>query len=249
MSCNSCFDRHDNWYMTEVVCLWKQVAAHYTNCGCLLRVRCKPIFCVIGSGVCRWWVATPVLTDTTTCIWLKLLVCGNRVAAHANCWCLLRVRCKPILCVIWSGVCRWWVATLVLTDMTTCMWLLGLICGNRVAAHTNCWCLLRVRCKPILCVILSGVCRWWVATPALTDMTTCMWLLGLICGNRVAAHYINCWCLLRVRYKPILCVILSGVCRWWVATLVLTDMVTCMWLMGLICENRVAAHYTTVHVC
>ena len=145
VSCNSRLDRHDYMYVTDVVNLWKQGCSSLYYGACLLRVKwldrvsvdvelqllfwqtrqlvydwsCLSVetglqlitrtvdvcldwganqYFVIGSGVCRWWVATPVLTDTTTCIWLKLFVCGNRVAAHANCWCLLRVRCKPILC-------------------------------------------------------------------------------------------------------------------------------------------------------
>ena len=143
VSCNSCFDRHDFTYMTEVVCLWKQ--------GCSSLYRLLSVKSEVQTNT-LWFDPVSVDDELQLSSWQTL-----HVTDVVNLWkqgcsslydsaCLLRVKWLDRVSVDDElQLLFWQTRQLVLYDWSC-------LSVETVAAHyTNCGCLLRVKCKPILC--------------------------------------------------------------------------------------------------
>ena len=153
-SCNSCFDRHDYMYVTAGVNLWKQ--------GC--------------SSLYRLWMYVKREVQSNTLVWfdpvsvddeLQLLFWQTRQLVYD--WSCLSVEtgCSS-LHELWMSVksevqtnILWLDQVSVDGELQLLFWQARLhvydklfVCGNRVAAHYTDCCLLRVRCKPILCDLI-----------------------------------------------------------------------------------------------
>ena len=156
VSCNSRLDRHDYMYVTAVVCRWKQ--------GC--------------SSIHELWTSVKSEVQTNTLVWLdrvsvdselQLLFWQTRLLVYD--WSCLSVETGC------SSLYRLWVSVKSEVQTNTFVWfdrvsvdgelqllswqtrLLVYDCSclsvetGLQLIYTNCGCLLRVRCKPILCVI------------------------------------------------------------------------------------------------